>query len=66
MNRLGLNVSEYACHSFRIGTATLSVLAGVPDHVIKTLGRWESEAYVCKDLSKIGKSFHSSLDIDDQ
>ncbi len=45
LTNIGLNASEYAGHSFRIGAATTAALAGIPDHMIKTLGRWESEAY---------------------
>ena len=32
-------------HSFRIGAATAAAKAGVPDHVIKVLGRWSSDSY---------------------
>ena len=37
---------NYSSHSFRIGAATSAALAGVPDHLIKTLGRWSSDAYL--------------------
>ena len=37
--------AQYSGHSFRIGAATSAAAAGVPDHLIKTLGRWESSAY---------------------
>jgi site-specific recombinase XerD len=33
-------------HSFRIGAATSAALAGVPDNLIQTLGRWSSSAYL--------------------
>ena len=42
----GLNPSQYSGHSFRIGAATTAAAAGIPDHLIKTLGRWESSAYM--------------------
>lgn len=37
--------SNYASHSFRIGAATTAAAAGLPPAVIKTLGRWKSNAY---------------------
>jgi hypothetical protein len=36
----------YSSHSFRIGAATTAASAGIPDHLIKTLGRWSSNAYL--------------------
>ena len=41
----GLNPSLYAGHSFRIGAATSAAAAGIPAHMIQTLGRWSSDAF---------------------
>ena len=36
---------NFSSHSFRIGAATMAARMGIPDHIIKTLGRWSSAAY---------------------
>ena len=41
----GLDMSQFSCHSLQIGAATSAATVGVPDHLIKTLGRWRSKAY---------------------
>ena len=42
----GMCPSNYASHSFRIGAATTAAAAGLPTWLIKTLGRWSSDAYL--------------------
>ena len=42
----GVDQSKYCGHSFRIGAATTAASRGMEDSIIKTLGRWESTAYL--------------------
>lgn len=42
----GLDTSHYSGHSFRIGAATTAATVGIEDSLIKTLGRWQSSAYL--------------------
>ena len=46
LHRAGLNRKHYASHTFRIGAATTAAKKGIEDSIIKTLGRWESAAYL--------------------
>ena len=41
----GFDPDPYSSHSYRIGAATAAAEAGLPEHMIKTLGRWRSSAY---------------------
>ena len=42
----GIDSSSYSRHSFRIGATTTAGRKGVSSEKIKTLGRWESAAYL--------------------
>ena len=42
---MGLNVEQYAGHSFRRGGATFAMRCGVPVELIKIQGDWKSNAY---------------------
>ena len=42
----GVDQKKYNGHSFRIGAATTAAMKGMEDSLIKTLGRWESAAYL--------------------
>jgi len=46
LSQAGLNQSNFASHSFRIGAATAAAAAGIPSWIIKSLGRWASNAYL--------------------
>ena len=46
LTKAGLNSAHYSGHSFRIGAATTAAALGVEDSLIKTLGRWQSSAYL--------------------
>lgn len=37
---------SYSSHSFRIGAVTIAASRGIPNHLIKTLGRWSRDAYL--------------------
>ena len=46
LKRTGLDEQKYCSHTFRIGAATTAASKGMEDCIIKTLGRWESVAYL--------------------
>ena len=66
LSRLGLNSSNYAGHSFRIGAVTSAAALGLPSWLIKTIGRWISdclETYIstpilvfCQATQKLGST----------
>lgn len=46
LNKIGVDSSLYAGHSFHIGAATTASQQGIPESLIKILGCWESSAYM--------------------
>ena len=42
----GVDTAKYSGHSFRIGAATTAAERGIQDSLIRTMGRWESSAYL--------------------
>ena len=46
LSEAGIDTSRFNGHSFRIGAATSAARAGLEDSLIKTMGRWESSAYL--------------------
>ena len=46
LQEAGLPHQYFAGHSFRIGAATAAANAGLEDSVIRTLGRWNSGAFL--------------------
>ena len=45
MEQAGMEAPNFNGHSFRIGAASTAAAHGMEDSLIKTLGRWESDAY---------------------
>ena len=45
LSSLGYDSSKFHGHSIRKGSASSAGKANIPDHLIKTLGRWSSDCY---------------------
>ena len=45
LSQSGFTPSQYACHSYRIGAAITAASVGLPQWLIKTLGRWSSDCF---------------------
>lgn len=46
LQALGLPYLDFAGHSFRVGAATAAAKAGLEDSIIRTLGQWNSSAFL--------------------
>ena len=46
LKEIGLPYECFAGHSFRIGAATTAAKLGLEDSLIRTLGRWNSDAFL--------------------
>jgi len=42
----GVDITQHSGHSFRIGAATTAAVVRIEESLIRTLGRWESAAYL--------------------
>ena len=46
LTRAGVDATKYLGHSFQIGAASTAAARGIEDYTIRTLGKWESAAYL--------------------
>ena len=46
LTQAGIDATKYSGHSFRIGAASTAAERRIEDSTIRTLGRWESAAYL--------------------
>lgn len=57
----GVEAKKYAGHSFRVGAASTAAACGVEDSLIKTLGRWESSAYLLYVRVQLSKTLSQAV-----
>ena len=60
LSHMNIDKSKYSGHSFRIGAATSVAMIGVPNHMIKMMGWWESSAYTYEPLGSLWQHFQGS------
>ena len=66
LQEIGLPDQDFAGHSFRIGAATAAAKVGIEDSTIKTLGRWNSSAFLAyirsppEQLAQVARSLAKS------
>ena len=46
LSDVGVSTAQYSGHSFCIGAATTAAKLGVPDSLIKKMGRWKSSVFM--------------------
>ena len=46
LSDVGMSTAQYSGHSFRIGAKTTAAQLGVPDSLIKNMGRWKSSVFM--------------------
>ena len=67
LQAVGLPESDFAGHSFHIGAATAAAHARIEDSTIRTLGRWNSSAFlifICtprEQLARFSKTISATL-----
>jgi len=63
LSRIGTPTQGHTGHSFRTGAGTQAAAVHIPDHLIKTMGRWSSDCYqlYIKTPSKLIKEAQRKL-----
>ena len=58
----GYDEAHFHTHSFRIGGASALAARGVPDHVIQSVGRWKSLAFLAY-IRLSTRAYNSAVDM---